>query len=168
MPRAGHTERPRGRIWHADAQAELIFSALQMLGVEAPVVVGHSWGTMVATALALAHPESVRRLVLIAGYYFPTPRPDVLLAAIPAIPGIGTLMRNIFSPLIGRASAADTAMMIPQAMHMADCYGELHMPVTILAGKGAGTDPALQESAAQATLPTPPVSSSHDSVTAFN
>lgn len=33
-----------------------------------------------------------------------------------------------------RASAADVAMMIPTAMHMAGRYGELRMPVTIPAG----------------------------------
>ena len=170
-PGFGYTSRPSGRVWDADAQAELVQAALQKLGIGSAVVVGHSWGTMVANALALAHPESVKRLVLISGYYFPTPRLDVPLMSVPAIPGIGTVMRNTLSPLIGRlmwplvsrklfgpaevsdswrkwpiwmtlrpgqlrASAADTAMMIPMAIHMADRYAQLKMPVTILAGEG--------------------------------
>jgi pimeloyl-ACP methyl ester carboxylesterase len=101
-PGYGHSERPRGQIWSADAQAELIRRALQSMGVEQPIVVGHSWGTMVALALALQHPEYVRSLVLLSGYYYPTPRLDVAMLSPPAIPVIGDLMRHTISPLIGR------------------------------------------------------------------
>ena len=34
-------------------QARLLRKAFQRLGIEEPVVVGHSWGTLVALALAL-------------------------------------------------------------------------------------------------------------------
>jgi pimeloyl-ACP methyl ester carboxylesterase len=70
-------------------QAHLISRALQQLGIEQPVVVGHSWGTMVAIALALEQPEYVRSLLLLAGYYYPTPRLDVVLFWPPALPVIG-------------------------------------------------------------------------------
>ena len=46
--------------------------AFARLGIERPVVVGHSWGTLVALALALADPAAVRGLVLVSGYYHPT------------------------------------------------------------------------------------------------
>ena len=59
---------------------------LARLGVERPIVLGHSWGTLVALALALDHPEAVRGLVLLSGYYFPTGRLDVWAFAPPAIP----------------------------------------------------------------------------------
>ena len=48
--------------------------------VERPVVVGHSWGTNAALALALADPAAVRGLVLVSGYYEPTLRADALLS----------------------------------------------------------------------------------------
>ena len=41
-PGFGHSQRPRGRIWTANKQADLLHKALQQLGVVRPVVVGHS------------------------------------------------------------------------------------------------------------------------------
>jgi pimeloyl-ACP methyl ester carboxylesterase len=62
---------------------------LHQLGVERAIVLGHSWGTMVAVSLALQAPTLVRSLVLLSGYYFPTARMDVVLSSPNAIPGIG-------------------------------------------------------------------------------
>ncbi|MDB5776179.1 MAG: alpha/beta hydrolase [Herbaspirillum sp.] len=101
-PGYGYSERPRTTIWGPGAQAQLLYQALQRLGVEQPVVVGHSWGAMVAVALGLAYPEYVRSLVLLSGYYYPTPRLDVPLLSPAALPLIGDLMRYTISPLIGR------------------------------------------------------------------
>src|SRR3954469_7799225 len=75
-PGYGHSDRPRGSAWTAAAQADLLREALRRLGVERPVVVGHSWGTNVALALALADPAAVRGLVLVSGYYQPPRRGD--------------------------------------------------------------------------------------------
>lgn len=101
-PGYGHSERPADRRWTPQEQAELLHAALQQLGVADPVVLGHSWGAQVALALGLQHPESVRALVLLSGYYFPTPRLEVPFLAAPALPVIGTLMRHTVSPLLGR------------------------------------------------------------------
>jgi pimeloyl-ACP methyl ester carboxylesterase len=168
-PGYGHSERPRWRVWTAAAQADLIFEALQALGVDKPIVLGHSWGVFVALRLALAHPDYVRSLVLLSGYYYPTARLDVPLLSPPALPIIGDLMRYTVSPLVGRliwpamlkrifaptpvpehfrdfpawmglrpsqlrASAAETALMIPTAMALAGHYRELKMPVMIMDG----------------------------------
>ena len=78
-PGFGFSERPRGRIWTAEAQAALLQKALLGLDVRQPVVVGHSWGTLVALALALRDPADVAGLVLLSGYYFPTVRADAAL-----------------------------------------------------------------------------------------
>ena len=102
-PGFGHTNRPRWRVWTAQAQAELVHNALARLGVEQAIVLGHSWGTMVALSLALDHPADVRSLVLLAGYYFPTVRADVLAFSIPAAPVIGDLLDWTIMPIIGRA-----------------------------------------------------------------
>jgi pimeloyl-ACP methyl ester carboxylesterase len=168
-PGYGHSERPRRRVWTAAAQAELIYDALRELGIEHPIVLGHSWGVFVALRLALAHPEYVRSLILLSGYYYPTPRMDVPLLSPPAIPIIGDLMRYTVSPLFGRliwplmlrrifsptpvpehfrdfpvwmglrpsqlrASAEETALMIPTAFALAAHYRELQMPVMIMDG----------------------------------
>jgi pimeloyl-ACP methyl ester carboxylesterase len=101
-PGYGYSERPRGTVWTPDAQARLLHHALQRIGVDSAIVLGHSWGAMVALAMGLQVPDFVRGLVLLSGYYYPTLRLDVPLLAQPAIPVIGDLMRYTVSPLISR------------------------------------------------------------------
>jgi pimeloyl-ACP methyl ester carboxylesterase len=100
-PGYGYSSRPR-RIWTPRAHASLYQEALQQLGVEQAIVLGHSWGTLVAVALAIQAPSLVRSLVLVSGYYFPTARLDVALFSPPAIPVIGDAMRYTISPIIAR------------------------------------------------------------------
>jgi pimeloyl-ACP methyl ester carboxylesterase len=101
-PGYGYSERSRDRIWTPEAQADLLSQALTRLGVHNPILVGHSWGAIVAAAWALRHPQQVGGLVLISGYYFPTLRIDVPILSPPALPVVGDLMRYTVSPLIGR------------------------------------------------------------------
>src|SRR3954465_9975745 len=84
-PGYGYSTRPRG-LWTPRAHATLFEHALQQLGVEQALVLGHSWGTMVAVSLALQAPRLVRSLVLLSGYYFPTVRMDVVLSSPNAVP----------------------------------------------------------------------------------
>ena len=102
-PGFGYSDRPHnGSAWSARAQADLLRDALVMLGINRPVVLGHSWGAAVALALALNHPIAARGLVLLSGYYYPTFRTDVLLSSPPAIPLLGDLLRYSISPLLAR------------------------------------------------------------------
>lgn len=171
-PGFGHSERPRGRTWTAAQQAELLHKALAALDVRRPVVVGHSWGTLVALALALKQPADTAGLVLLSGYYFPTLRLDALLVAPVAIPVLGDILRYTVSPVLGwllmpafkrllfaparvparfraeyspamalrpsqiRATAVDGALMVPSVLGLPGRYGELAMPVAIMAGHG--------------------------------
>jgi pimeloyl-ACP methyl ester carboxylesterase len=100
-PGYGYSSRPRA-LWTPRAQASLLKKALEQLGIYQAVVLGHSWGTLVAVALALQAPVLVRRLVLASGYYYPTLRADVLLQSPPAIPLLGDVMRYTVSPPIAR------------------------------------------------------------------
>jgi pimeloyl-ACP methyl ester carboxylesterase len=100
-PGYGYSDRPRG-FWTPRAHATLCQKALQQLDVTQAVVLGHSWGTLVAVALALQAPQLVRSLVLVSGYYYPTLRADVILASPPAIPVIGDVLRYTVSPVVGR------------------------------------------------------------------
>jgi pimeloyl-ACP methyl ester carboxylesterase len=115
-PGYGYSERPSGRLWTAEAQAALVKRTLDQLGVKNPKVVGHSWGTLVALELALLPEAAVDRLVLISGYYFPTARGDVVLAAPPAIPLLGDILRYTVSSLMARMTLNKTvkAMFAPQ------------------------------------------------------
>jgi pimeloyl-ACP methyl ester carboxylesterase len=167
-PGFGYSERPRSKVWTPQAQARLLRHALQELGVDSAIVLGHSWGTLVALSMALDAPDFVRGLVLLSGYYYPSLRADVLTSG-PAVPLVGDLMRYTVSPLVGRmlwrpiakrtfapmdvdvrfralpvwmmlrpkqlrASAAETAMMVPSAMALAKRYHELKVPAIILSG----------------------------------
>lgn len=98
-PGFGHSERPRSTIWTPQAQARLIHKALRCLGVDRPVLVGHSWGTLVALAFALDYPADTAALVLLSGYYVPRARLDAALAIWPAIPLLGDVLRYTIAPL---------------------------------------------------------------------
>ena len=110
-PGYGYSSRPR-RLWTPYAHARLFREALAQLGVEQAVVYGHSWGTLVAMALALEFPSLVRGLVLGSGYYYPTLRADTFLFSPPAIPVIGDAMRYTVSPLVARAIRARDLSML--------------------------------------------------------
>lgn len=117
-PGFGYSERPRDRLWTAGAQAELLHKAMAQLGLEQPVVIGHSWGTLVALELALHENTAVQQLILVSGYYFPTARLDVVLAAPPAIPVVGDLMRYTVSAVFARLLLGRMvkAMFAPQSV----------------------------------------------------
>jgi pimeloyl-ACP methyl ester carboxylesterase len=102
-PGYGYSDRPHGTLWTAAAQADLLRHAIEQLGIERPIVAGHSWGTLVALALALNHPKAVSGLVLLSGYYYRTLRADVPLVSITAIPVLGDLLRYTLAPLLGAA-----------------------------------------------------------------
>jgi len=99
-PGFGHSERPRGGIWTAEKQADLFHKALLQRGISRPVIMGHSWGTIVAMAMAVQHESDVAGVVAISGYYFWTVRPDVLFAGLGAVPIVGDILRYTVSPLL--------------------------------------------------------------------
>lgn len=115
-PGMGHSDRPRDRLWTPAAQAELLRKACDRLGVVRPVVLGHSWGAMVAMAWALDAPDAISGLVLLGGYFQPTLRADVALAVPPAVPVLGDALCYTVSPLFGRAAlpALIKGMFAPQ------------------------------------------------------
>ncbi|WP_298011154.1 alpha/beta hydrolase [uncultured Aquabacterium sp.] len=102
-PGYGHSTRPSGRLYTPDEQARLFLQALTLLGVHRPVVLAHSWATLVAVAMAEQAPSELKGLVLVGGYYTPAPRFDVLINSLPAVPLLGPLMANTLSPLFSRA-----------------------------------------------------------------
>jgi pimeloyl-ACP methyl ester carboxylesterase len=99
-PGYGHSERPNDRVWTPLRQAKLLHAALARLGVEEPIVLGHSFGALVALAYGLAYPRETAGLVLVGGYFYPTFRLDFLLAASTGVPLLGRLLRNTVSPII--------------------------------------------------------------------
>jgi pimeloyl-ACP methyl ester carboxylesterase len=107
-PGFGLSDRERDGTWTPKREADLIAEILATLKAEPAVVVGHSWGTLVALSLALRDPASVAGLVLLSGYYYSTPRLDVAIQMPASLPLIGPLLRHTLWPLIGRLSAGAT------------------------------------------------------------
>ena len=73
-PGWGYSRLTAGRLDIA-AQADAIAALIDRLGLDQPLLVGHSMGGAVSLALALAHPGKVRALALIAPYTQPIERP---------------------------------------------------------------------------------------------
>jgi len=79
-PGLGRSERPPGfgGVWNTAAeppvlQAQLLHAATQKVGVENPIVVGHSFGGAIALAWALNQPENTAGLVLLGAASNPWP-----------------------------------------------------------------------------------------------
>ena len=96
-------------------QVALIHDALQRIGIRRAVIVGHSWSGALATAYALAYPDAVSGLLLLApvthpwkggvGWYNPiltTPVVGPLFARTMALPigklMIGPVVTSVFAP----------------------------------------------------------------------
>ena len=188
-PGFGYSERPRLRIWTATAQARLFAKALDQLGVRNPVLLGHSWGTLVAIALAIRNERSVAGLVLASGYYFPTLRWDVWITSGPAIPILGDVFRYTIAPIISwpiipgmlrklfapravpeeftknfpvslavrprqlRATAEESALLVPAAAGFQSRYSNLRCPVRIFHGTQDQVIEAEQARRLQRVLP---------------
>lgn len=105
-PGHGYTERPDDRDWTAETQAALLAAAVRQIGVQRPIVVGHSWGTLVALAWAVDMPLEVSALVLLSGYYYPTLRPDSVALRIADVPLIGQVFTGAWAPMQARAFGA--------------------------------------------------------------
>jgi pimeloyl-ACP methyl ester carboxylesterase len=161
-PGFGYSERPNDRAWTPSAQASLLLRAFALLGIERPIIVGHSWGALVALALALKSPENVAGLVLLSGYYYPTPRSDAMamaqVAAMLSVPVVARMMamsavRRVFAPCTVperfnraysiplalrpsqlKAVADEAAMLLEAAAALSQRYTQLCVPVRLIAG----------------------------------
>lgn len=71
-PGTGWSVRERGSSHGLRAQGDVVAGLIGHLGLDRPVVVGHSLGGAVALALGLDHPDKTRGLVLVAPLTQPT------------------------------------------------------------------------------------------------
>lgn len=103
-PGFGLTSRPDGN-WSPEREARFMLALVQKLELDRPVIVAHSWATLVAVNMALDEPESISGLVLIGGYFYPTVRADVTMQSVIATPVIGDILRLTIMPFVSRAVA---------------------------------------------------------------
>jgi len=92
-------------------QAEMIAALIEQLGLEKPLLVGHSMGGAVSLALALAHPELVRGIALIAPYTQPVDRPPEVFKGLVVPKGLrGPIAWTVAVPIGVRTGKAKGAM----------------------------------------------------------
>jgi pimeloyl-ACP methyl ester carboxylesterase len=89
----GWSGRPAGDYSPA-AHARMVWSLLDERGVRDAAVVGHSWGSSVALAMALEAPERVRRVALYSAYVYEDQVPSFLLWARKS--GIGEMLFSLY------------------------------------------------------------------------
>ena len=91
----GYSERPEGFVYSMDAWVRQAVGLLDALGIERTDLVGNSFGGGLSLALAIAHPERVRRLVLMgsAGVSFPlTEGLDAVWGYTPSVENMRAIM----------------------------------------------------------------------------
>ena len=100
-PGHGHSDRPNHRPITVDVQAEMLHTALKELGVEQPILVGHSWGGALAVAYALEFQQDLAGLVLLAPAVYESDDGVSFLTKLPAWPVVGDVVNFLFTPLFG-------------------------------------------------------------------
>ena len=65
-PGSGYSVRARGAAGRLPEQAEIVRRFIETLGLERPLVVGHSLGGAVTLTLAVEHPEAISGIALLA------------------------------------------------------------------------------------------------------
>jgi pimeloyl-ACP methyl ester carboxylesterase len=101
-PGLGYSERPRDEDATPAVQARLIHKALLKLGIEKPVLVGQSWGGVIALEYALDYPDDLSGIVLLGSAPYPRERePDPFLRIV-RIPVLGDLVLQTLYVPIGR------------------------------------------------------------------
>lgn len=101
-PGHGHSERHDSVQTTVEVQAHIINAALQKLGLEQPVLVGHSWGGSLVLAAAVAYGDDLSGIVLLAPAAYPTVRVE-WWSLVPHVPLIGKLVIDTVTPLVGRS-----------------------------------------------------------------
>lgn len=107
-PGFGFSERPRQQSWGPFEQARLFLRAFDALNIERPILVGHSWGTLVALAAAIEAGRDIAGLVLLSGYYYPEPwreESNSNALARMAFPFAEEILRETVVPLLNRMLA---------------------------------------------------------------
>ena len=101
-PGHGYSARFLNRITTPIDQARLLHNAFQQLGIEQPILVGHSWSGIVVLAYALEYPKDISGIVLLGAVTFRRGQGvNPLLEQIAAIPLVGDVFRLILPLILG-------------------------------------------------------------------
>ena len=103
------------------AQAEMIAAGWRGLGIDRPVVVGHSFGGAVGLSTAIAIPEAVTGVVALAPICFPELRLEQILLGPRAVPLAGPSIARFAGSIADVATLPllRNSMFLPQVMPIA-------------------------------------------------
>lgn len=117
-------------------QAALLHAAAERIGVQNPVVVGHSYGGAVALAWGLERPGATRALVLLAGAAMPWPGGLGALYAINGSAVGGATVVPLITALAPRGAIDDAVASVFAPQHPPPGYA-VHMGVGLSLQRGA-------------------------------
>ena len=101
-PGLGYSEKPTDEEVTPDVQARLIYEALNELEIEKPIIVGQSWGGVIALAYAQEYSSELSGIVLLGSSPYPRERQTDFFNVIARTPIIGEfIVHTIYVP-IGR------------------------------------------------------------------
>jgi pimeloyl-ACP methyl ester carboxylesterase len=141
-PGFGYSERPKNVTWTPEAQMKLLRGAFTQLGIERPVLYGHSWGAPLVVTYALHHPEDIRGVVAASGYYYPNRRLDAAMAVLNGAPVIGPIFRNTISPVMNAIMGPLALRLLFSPNPVPPTYAEFPASMTLrpVAIRAAGED----------------------------
>jgi pimeloyl-ACP methyl ester carboxylesterase len=118
-PGSGYSTRPPEAPANINAQAAILAHFIEKLGLERPILVGHSLGGAISLAIALNHPERVGGLALLAPLTHPqekVPTPfEGLAVASPLVRFVIAWTLAVPSSILNAKAALD-AIFGPQAV----------------------------------------------------
>jgi pimeloyl-ACP methyl ester carboxylesterase len=152
-PGSGYSKRAAGTSARLSAQAQTIAKLIIALGLERPLIMGHSLGGAVALALALNHPDQVGGLAVespilrwLIAWTFATPASmrngPVLIATVfgpdPVPQDFATKGGGLLSlrPCAFYGASSDLVAVRDDLPAMVSRYASLTIPVGVLAGTG--------------------------------
>lgn len=107
-PGYGHSRRLNDKRLTPSGQAKLLHKALEAIGIDKPIIVGHSWSGILVLAYALKYPKALSGMVtLAAGTYkegYPAEKGDVV-SKLALMPVIGDLILNTLLTTLGNLMA---------------------------------------------------------------
>lgn len=104
IDRLGHgdSDRPDGEAGSVEYQAEFLHKTLASLGIEKPILVGHSWGGSLALAYALKYPREIAGMVLLAPAAYPDKGANFMVRIAAKVPFVGEIGVLLAQSIMGR------------------------------------------------------------------
>src|SRR5215813_12085482 len=90
-PGHGKSDRPTATSATVEYQARLMHLVLSSLGVERPILIGHSWGAALALSYVLQYPEDLSAMILVAPAAYPDTGENRLVRAVTRLPVLGDM-----------------------------------------------------------------------------